>query len=178
MGLLPFKGFLLDGSITMGAIRNEASRSINAGSEHAEGTFWGGYIAPQAALSKRFEIAPQWAVTTGVQLRYVGAFYEGYTEHGSSQNLSYDSRQSHSVEGRLRMDLTHETTISDNQTLALSLNSALVDTHNLGRKSYGASLENTEFTLTDSTDRNVQGVSLGASFSLGPQEGYCHVWWR
>ncbi|PZU87675.1 MAG: hypothetical protein DI528_06485 [Shinella sp.] len=169
-GSAPVNGYLVNGSFTLGAIDNETKRSINAGSEWAEGDFWGWYLSPEIAVSKAFDIAPEWSLTPSVRLRYVGAFYDSYTESGSSQNLSYDDRETHSLEGRLQMDLTRRTTLQSGQAAAFSLSGAVIDTQNLGDTGYMASLDDTEFKLTDSSARNVVGFRLGASFDAQIKE--------
>lgn len=169
-GSVPVEGLLVNGSFTLGAIDNETKRSINAGTEWAKGDFWGWYLSPELSVSKAFDIAPEWSLTPSARLRYVGAFYDDYTENGSSQNLSYNSSETHSLEGRLQMDLTRRTMLQSGRAAAVSFSGAVVDTQNLGDTGYRASLDDTEFKLTDSSARNVVGLRLGASFDVQIKE--------
>ncbi len=169
-GAAPVNGFLLNASLTIGAIDNDTRRSVNAGSEWAEGDFWGWYVSPEFSVSRSYDIAPEWSLTPSARLRYVGAFYEDYTESGSSQNISYDSRDTHSLEGRLQMDLTRKTMLESGRTAAFTFTGAVIDTQNMGDDGYSATLDGSEFTLSDSAQRNVVGFRLGASFDVQIKE--------
>ncbi len=164
-GAVPVNGFVVSTSLTVGAIESDARRAVNGG-EWAEGNFWGWYVSPEVSVSKSYDVASGWSLTPSARLRYVGAFYEGYTESGSSQNISYDARDSHALEGRLQMDLTRRAMLESGRAAAFTLTGAVVDTQHLGDDGYAASLDGTEFTLNDTTARNVAGLRLGASFDV------------
>ncbi len=164
-GAVPVNGFVVSTSLTVGAIESDARRAINGG-EWAEGNFWGWYVSPEVSVSKRYDVGSGWSLTPSARLRYVGAFYEGYTESGSSQNISYDARDTHAIEGRLQMDLTRRAMLESGRAAAFTLTGAVVDTQHLGDNGYAASLDGTEFTLNDTTARNVAGLRLGASFDV------------
>lgn len=164
-GAVPVNGYVVSTSLTVGAIDSDARRAVNGG-EWAEGNFWGWYVSPEVSVSKSYDVASGWSLTPSARLRYVGAFYEGYTESGSSQNISYDARDTHALEGRLQMDLTRRAMLESGRAAAFTLTGAVVDTQHLGDDGYAASLDGTEFTLNDTTARNVAGLRLGASFDV------------
>lgn len=168
-GTVPVNGFVFSTSLTVGAIESDARRAVNGG-EWAEGNFWGWYVSPEVSVSRRYDVASGWSLMPSARLRYVGAFYEGYTESGSSQNISYDARDTHALEGRLQMDLTRRAMLESGRAAAFTLTGAVVDTQHLGDNGYAASLDGTEFTLTDTTARNVAGLRLGASFDVQIKE--------
>jgi outer membrane autotransporter protein len=162
---LPVGDMTLDASLTLGAIDNHSARAVN-GSDWAKGDFVGVYASPEVALRKTYALSTDWTVAPSVRLRYVGAYYEGYAESGSLQDLDYDARDTHSLEGRLQVDLAHHFMTSAGGIGLFSLNAAVVDKQNLGAGNAMATLGNTEFSFEESGDRNVVGISLGAGFDL------------
>lgn len=165
-GAIDLGGLQWNASLTAGGINNKAGRAINnAGTiETAKGDFMGWYVSPEVAVSRAYDIASQWQLTPSVKLRYTGAFYNGYDESGSSQNLSFDARQSHSLDGKLQVELKRKLTLSSGLPAAVTASAALVDTQALGSGSTRVSLNNNEFTVAGSTDRNVVGASVGIGF--------------
>ncbi|MNL69017.1 hypothetical protein D3C87_1938240 [compost metagenome] len=68
------------------------------------------------------------------------------------------------------MELAHRTTTADGRSSMVAFSAGLLSTQNLGASDYLAKLDNAEFTMTDQSAANVQGVSLGMSFDveIGP----------
>lgn len=160
-GILDFNG-----SLTAGGISNESTRNINAGSETAEGIFSGWYVSPEISASHAFDLTPAWSLTPSARLRYVAAFYDGYSEKGSSQDLSYDSRTTESIEGRLQVELGYRYLMPNERFVRFGLSGAVLDSYDLRGSGFQARLSGSEFTFTDSADRNVFGGSLGGSFDV------------
>lgn len=165
-GAVELGGLQWNASVTAGGIDNKAGRAINnAGTiETAEGNFMGWYVSPEVAVSRAYDIASQWQLTPSLKLRYTGAFYNGYDESGSSQNLSFDERQTHSLDGKLQVELKRKLTLPSGLPASVTASAALVDTQALGSGSTHVSLNNNELTVAGSTDRNVVGASLGFGF--------------
>ncbi|CAI9416378.1 hypothetical protein ANOBCDAF_03706 [Pleomorphomonas sp. T1.2MG-36] len=163
-GAVELGGLQWNASITGGGIENMASRSINNGTETASGDFTGWYISPEVAVSRSYQVAPGWQLTPSFKTRYTGAYYEGYDEDGSSQDLSYGARQSHSIDGRLQVELKYKTTMPSGLPAALTATAALSDTQYLGSERVRADLKGNEFTVTNTGDKNVLGATLGVGF--------------
>lgn len=163
-GAVELGGLQWNASLTGGGIENTASRSVNNGLETASGDFTGWYLSPEVAVSRSYQIAPGWQLTPSFKTRYTGAFYDAYDESGSSQDLSYEARQSHSIDGRLQVELKHKTVLPSGLPAAVTATAALMDTQYLGSERVHASLSNNEFTVSNSGDRNVAGASLGIGF--------------
>lgn len=163
-GATDLGGMNLNASLTLGAIESTSKRSINNGAETATGSFDGWYLSPEISLSKSQDIAPQWGLTQMVKARYTGAFYGSYDETGSSQNISYGARESHSIEARLQTDLTYHTNPSSGLDTALTLTGAIVGIQYLGSDTLHASLEGNEFTISDAADNTIGRAVLGAGF--------------
>ena len=164
-GAMKTNGLQWNASITGGAIDNEATRWVNNGASKASGDFMGWYVSPEMSVSTTYEIAPEWELTPSIKARYTGAFYDGYSESGpSSQNLSYDSRQSHSIDGRLQIELKRKITLSSGVPATISASASVLDTQYLGSDATHVRLENNEFSVSNSADRNVVGASIGVGF--------------
>lgn len=162
----PVSDLTLNASLTLGMIDSDSKRSINSGAETAEGNFLGWYASPEFSLSRRYSIASDWTMTPSAGLRYVGAYYEGYDESGSSQNLSYAGRDSHSLEGRFQLEFSRHFAMEAGRKGSISFSGAITGRQNLGSDSYVASLNNTEFSLESASDRNVLGATLGIGFDV------------
>ncbi len=163
-GAIELEGFQWNASITGGGIDNEASRTINNGAETASGDFMGWYVSPELSVSRGYQIAPRWQLTPSVKARYTGAFYDGYDEKGSSQNVSFDARQTHSLDGRLQVELKHQVALPSGLPATVTATAALGDTQYLGSGRVRANLDNNEFTVSSSADKNVVGASVGVGF--------------
>lgn len=163
-GAIDLHGLQWNASLTGGFIDNETSRSINNGAETASGDFTGWYISPELAVSTAYAIAPQWELRPIAKLRYTGAFYDAYGESGSSQNVSYDNTSTHSLDGRLQVELKHTMVLPSGLPASIIATAALGDTQYLGSGDTHASLLNNEFTVSSSGDRNVVGATIGLGF--------------
>jgi hypothetical protein len=163
-GSVELHGLQWNASLTAGGIDNEASRSINNGAQTASGDFTGWYVSPELAVSTTYALASRWEITPSAKLRYTGAFYDAYSESGSSQNVSYDSRETHSLDGRLQVELKHTMVLPTGLPASVIATAALGDTQYLGSGKTHASLQNNEFTLSSSGDKNVVGATLGLGF--------------
>ena len=62
-------------------------------------------------MRRSYQISQGWELTPNFKTRYTGAFYDAYGESGSCRDLSYGARQSHSIDGRLQVELKHKTTL-------------------------------------------------------------------
>ena len=158
---------VLAGSLAVGGMNTESRRAINGGTEWASGDFLGWYLSPELALSQEMRLSEGWSLTPSARLRYVGAFYEGFAEQGSSQNITYGSRDAHTLEGRMQLEATRRIVTASGTLLKLSASGAILDIHDLGGDGIQASLDGTEFRLADASEENVFGVGFGASFDLG-----------
>ena len=159
----------VDALIIAGGLRAETIRGVNAG-DSATGSYDGWYVAPELAVSRTLALADGWSVTPGARLRYVGTWLEGYAETGSVQNVSYDDRASHVVEGSLEVKLGKSQDFSNGMALRVDLTAALVESLNLGDRRFDATLVNTTFTpsafsfLPSSPALSAPSASASSSF--------------
>lgn len=155
-------GVTLDASLIAGGIDNDSRREI-FGSDPARGSFTGWYVSPEIAMSQKHEFAPGWTFTPSAKLRYTAGFYEGYTETGSTQNITYEDRTSNTLEGILEGKITNRNELANGMKANVSFSAALVDTLSLGSSDMNASLSGTDFTVSAIGNRNLIGGRFGLS---------------
>ena len=107
----------IDFGLLGGATTNRSSRIINnnlaaGGLETATANFGGWFVSPELALGYRHTVVPGWTLTPTARVRYLAAGYEGYTESGSTANLTVGNRTLQNVEERGELNLTY-TTLND-----------------------------------------------------------------
>ena len=107
----------IDFGLLGGATSNHSSRIINnnlaaGGLETATANFGGWFVSPELALGYRHALAPGWTLTPTARVRYLAAGYDGYTESGSTANLTIGNRTLQNVEERGELNLTY-TTLTD-----------------------------------------------------------------
>ncbi|WP_445222007.1 autotransporter outer membrane beta-barrel domain-containing protein [Bradyrhizobium sp. Pa8] len=104
----------IDFGLLGGATSNRSSRLINnnlaaGGLETATANFGGWFVNPELALGYRHAIAPGWTLTPTARVRYLAAGYDGYTESGSTANLTVGNRTLQNMEERGELNLTYTT---------------------------------------------------------------------
>jgi outer membrane autotransporter protein len=162
----------IDALLIAGGLRAETTRGVSGGGNAATGSYDGWYIAPELAVSRRLALSDGWSLTPGARLRYVGTWLDGYTETGSVQNVSYDDRSSHVVEGSLEVRLDKTQTFENGMNLRFDLSATLVESLNLGDPRYDATLVNTAFTTSAFADRAVTGGTFEASAELNVTDSF------
>lgn len=156
--------YQLNASLTTGGIANTADRSVNNGTETATGDFNGWYVSPELALSRDYAFGNGWTVTPSIKARYTGAFYQGYDETGSNQNISYDARDTHALDGKLQVEVSRRFERADGLPIRVTATATLADTQYLGDGGIQASLSGNQFSVSSNSDSNVLGGGLGLGF--------------
>ncbi|MDR3467429.1 MAG: autotransporter domain-containing protein [Xanthobacteraceae bacterium] len=114
-GLYGHKEFgraFVDFDVLAGASANSSSRTVNnnllaGGLETATANFGGWFVSPEAVAGYRFDVVPQWTLTPAARLRYLAAGFAGYTETGSTANLTVGGRLAQALEERGELTLTN-----------------------------------------------------------------------
>jgi hypothetical protein len=156
----------IDALLIAGGLKADTTRGVSGGGNAAAGSYDGWYIAPELAVSRTLALPDGWSLTPSARLRYVGTWLDGYTETGSVQNVRYDDRSSHVVEGSLEVRLGKTHTFGNGMDMRLDLSAALVESLNLGDSTFDATLVNAAFTTSAFSDRSVTGGRFGASAEL------------
>lgn len=152
--------------LTGGSINNKSTRyiTVNSGAEAAEADFNGFFVAPEVALSYAYKIDPAWTLTSTARLRYTGTFYDGYSEKGSSQNITYGAQSVHMLEERAEVRLGHTVELEDGSLFNSYVQGAAFGIERLGSSSTSASVFGTNIMLNSAASKDTLGASLGAGF--------------
>ncbi|MBR0712567.1 autotransporter domain-containing protein [Bradyrhizobium liaoningense] len=157
---------VFDLALATGGLNARSTRTVySTTTESAVGSFGGYFIAPQAALGYRYAISPAVTVTPFVRVGYSGTFSEGYSETGSSQNLTYQARQVHLFEERAGAIFSREFYAGGAAPLTkLSLSASVFGQQRVGPQGFGASFSGTDFTVNYTSAASVFGGTVGLGF--------------
>jgi uncharacterized protein with beta-barrel porin domain len=116
-GRKEFGPMFVDFDVIAGGSSNRSARNINnnlapGGLETASASFGGWFVSPEAAVGYRRDVMPGLTLTPAARLRYLAAGFDGYTETGSTANLTVGSRIAQALEERGEITLTN-TNVSD-----------------------------------------------------------------
>ncbi|MCM5555293.1 autotransporter domain-containing protein [Pleomorphomonas sp. NRK KF1] len=164
----PLSSFTLDASVIAGGMFADTTREVNSGTETARGSYDGWFVSPEIALSRAYALSGGWTLTPRGSVRYTYGSFQGYTETGSTMNLSYDDRSTQAVEGAFELKISKAHRLESGKVATLSVTAAALDTYNLGDADLNASLSGTDLTVSTMGDRNQFGgrVGLGAELKL------------
>ncbi len=163
--------FNLDATLAGGSLNEHTRRFVNNGTEIARGDFNGYFVSPEAALGYNIDLGDGLTATPTGRIRYVGAFLNGYTETGSSQNVTYGATFSNSLEERAEMRLTKAVKNAGGLMSSFYVQAAAIAAQRVGPANFAASVLGTSFAVGDGYARSKAGVSLGAGFTykVAPQ---------
>ncbi len=118
-----FDATFLDLALIGGKLANDSWRNIGGGLafETARASYGGWFIDPALAFGHRFALDNGNSITPALKLRYIAARFEGYSESGSSANLSVAGRTVQAFEERADMTFARVGRIGDSRlTVRLS----------------------------------------------------------
>jgi uncharacterized protein with beta-barrel porin domain len=128
----------LDFALFGGDTRNiNVTRRINNnllanGLETATATYNGWYVSPELTYGVRLPLWTDYTLTPLVRLRYVAGIYDGFTESGSSANLTMAGRTIQDLEQRGELKLTRTITFTPKDILLASVNVGVLGIERLG----------------------------------------------
>jgi hypothetical protein len=154
---------------------NDSTRNINnnlapGGWEAAKASYGGTYFSPEATVGTRFALGSLhgafYALTPSLKLRYLFASYDGYTETGSTANMSIGPRIVQDFEERARLKLTGTRNISANKAVTGSLFAGVLGVQRVGGTTVDATLlgQSTPFAVPGNS--SVQGGFGGAGIEF------------
>lgn len=161
----------LRGIMQMGHSSTDTSRNINnnlapGGLEVAKGSYGTTYFSPEANLAMKFGIGSlhgaSYALTPSVNVRYLFAAVDGYTETGSTSNLSVGSRNVQDFEERAQLKLTGTTLVDANKVLMGSVYGGVVGVQRVGGTTVDATLLGQPIPFAAPGEDNVIGGFTGA----------------
>jgi hypothetical protein len=154
---------------------NDSTRNINnnlapGGWETAKASYGSTYFSPEATVGTRFGLGSLhgafYALTPSLKLRYLFASYDGYTETGSTANLSVGPRIVQDFEERAQLKLTGTRSIAANKTVTGSLYAGVLGIQRAGDTTVDAMLlgQSTPFAVPGNS--SVQGAFGGAGMEF------------
>ncbi len=146
---------------------NDTSRTINNnlapnGIETAKGSFDGWYVNPEATFGDEFTMPTEggsFAVIPSVTLRYLHAEYDGYTETGSSSNMTVGSRSQDVFEQRGQVKFA-----ASGEALSGNLHGGVLGQESLGNSAVNVTVLGQTLAVTTSGG-NVWGGFAGAGLA-------------
>ena len=106
----------LDLAVIGGNLDNRNARNINGGLavQTATAAYGGWFVDPSLTLGRRIDIDGRgFTVTPAIKVRYVAAHFDGYTETGSTANLTVAGRDFQAWEERAELTLANSTTTAN-----------------------------------------------------------------
>jgi hypothetical protein len=154
---------------------NDSTRNMNnnlvpGGWETAKASYGGTYFSPEATVGTRFALGSLhgafYALTPSLKLRYLFASYDGYTETGSTANMSVGPRIVQDFEERAQLKLTGTRNISANKAVIGSLYAGVLGIQRAGDTTVDAMLlgQSTPFAVPG--NNSVQGAFGGAGMEF------------
>jgi autotransporter-like protein len=127
----------------------------------ASAAYDGWFINPNLALGHRFAIGPGLTLTPAFKARYVAAYFDGYTETGSSANLTIGGRDVQAAEERAEATLAYVRNIGANRLTLRVTGGALAQQRTAG-STVNVALLGQNFVATTPDQANVTGLLAGA----------------
>ena len=153
-------------AVQAGHSSNDESRTVNnntvsgTGIETAKASFGGWYIAPEATLGRAFQMPASegsFVLTPSVRLRYLHAAFDGYTETGSTANLTVGARSLDNFEERVQLKATTERALASGSVLTTDLHGGVIGSQRLGGRTINATLLSQAIPFATPGAKNVWG---------------------
>lgn len=159
-----FGATFLDLALIGGRLDNTSQRNIGSGLalETARATYDGWFVNPSLALGHRFAFDHGVTVTPALKLRYVAAQFDGYTETGSSANLTAGDRAMRAFEERAEVTLANTHTFGNGSRLGVRVTGGVLAQQRTGDNTVNIALIGQNFIASTPDKQNVFGVYGGA----------------
>ena len=159
-----FGATFLDLALIGGKLNNESKRNIGSGLtfETASASYDGWFVNPSLALGHRFAFDHGVTVTPALKVRYVAAQFDGYTETGSSANLTVGDRNMQAFEERAEITLANTHAFNNGSRLGIRVTGGVLAQQRTGDASVNIALVGQNFIAATPDKQNVFGVYGGA----------------
>jgi hypothetical protein len=165
----------LHAAVQGGGSRNDTTRNINnnlvaGGLETAKASFNGWYVSPELTLGHHIALGHVWGaqhiLTPSLQVRYLYGAFNGYTESGSTANLTVNRQTVQSFEERAELKLTRVTLLNPYSALLVHLTGGALGTQRVGSNTVDAVLLGQEIPFATPGKYDVWGGygGLGMEF--------------
>ena len=156
----------LNAAVQGGTLHSATSRLINNnlvpnGLETATASYNGRYVSPELTLGHRFALGAlldsRYSLTPSVQVRYLYAGFDNYTETGTTAPLTAGSRTTQNVEERAEVKLTRITPISPTSQVLINLSGGALGVQRVGGDAVNTTLLAQPLAFTAPGANNVWG---------------------
>jgi uncharacterized protein with beta-barrel porin domain len=174
-GRKDFGPAFVDFALLGGHTGNRTTRNINNnlvanGLEIATASFGGWFFSPEVAAGYRYDFMPGWTVTPAARLRYLAASYDGFTETGSSANLTAGGRTLQNTEERADLTLTR-TMLSDAGRFQVGVTAGVLGQQRTGSGTVNAILLGQALAFATPGKSSIGGGYAGASLDWRMRSG-------
>jgi outer membrane autotransporter protein len=161
----------LKAAIQGGVSRNDSTRRINnnlapGGLETATASYDGWYVSPELTFGHTIALGhsfgAHYTLTPSVQVRYLHAAFDGYTESGATANLTVGTRTVQSFEERAELKLTQIAPLSSSSALLIHLAGGAHGVQRVGGDTVDAVLLGQSIPFATPGKDNVVGGFVGA----------------
>ncbi len=174
-GRKDFGPAFVDFALLGGHTGNRTTRNVNNnllanGLEIATASFGGWFFSPEIAAGYRYDFMPGWTLTPAARLRYLAASYDGFTETGSSANLTAGDRTLQNAEERADLTLTR-TMLWDAGRLQFGLTAGVLGQQRTGAGNVNAILLGQALAFATPGKSSIGGAYAGASLDWRMRNG-------
>jgi Autotransporter beta-domain len=166
-GRYAFGRAFLDFGLLGGESRTSTTRNITtnlAGLQTAKASFDGWFISPEIAYGYGYGLGSNLTLTPAARLRYVVAQFDGFSETGSSANLTVGSRTLQNIEERGDLTLTQTTNFASADQLRTSVHAGVLGLQRVGDGGVNAILLGQALAFATPGSSSVGGVYAGGGF--------------
>ncbi|MGL5165563.1 MAG: autotransporter outer membrane beta-barrel domain-containing protein [Afipia sp.] len=159
-----FGASFLDLALIGGKLDNTSARNIGGGLtfETARATYDGWFVNPSMTLGHRFAFNNGYTVTPALKVRYVTAQFGGYTETGSSANLTAGDRNMQAFEERAEVTLANTHAFNNGSRLGVRVTGGVLALQYTGDATVNIALVGQNFIAATPDKQTVFGLYGGA----------------
>jgi hypothetical protein len=174
-GRYAFGASFLNVALQGGYSRNSTTRNINNnlapnGLETANASYDGWYISPEATLGHNVALGSlagaSYTLTPSLQVRYLYAAFDGYTESGSTANLTVGTRAVQDFEERGQLKLTRMQVFAPTAIIMTSIYGGALGVQRAGNTTVDATLLGQAIPFATPGKDDVWGGFGGAGLEL------------
>jgi outer membrane autotransporter protein len=165
----------LQGVVQVGHSRTDTSRNINNnllpnGLETATASYDGWYVSPEVTYGLHYGLGSLagavYTLTPSLQLRYLYASFDGYTENGTTAPLTVGTRTAGDFEERGQLKLTRTQVFTPTEVIMTSIYGGVLGVQRVGSNTIGAVLLGQAIPFATPGDDNVWGGFGGAGIEV------------